>query len=62
MTPNGFNLTYINRVNYRESVRELLANNEVLAEKLGKRGYGYKYLPRLVAIHNRMMNGEKVVI
>jgi len=62
MTPDGFNLTYINRVNYRDSVRELLASNEALAKKLGKRGYGYKYLPRLVSLHNRMMNGEKVII
>ncbi len=62
MTPDGFNLTYINKVNYRDSVRELLASNEELAKKLGKRGYGFKYLPRLVAIHNRMMNGEKVII
>lgn len=62
MTPDGFDLVHIGKANFKEISKELLAVNPRLAEKLGTYGYGYKYFVKVVKIHNRMMNGEKVEI
>ncbi|MGB0862636.1 MAG: hypothetical protein ACPG19_11710 [Saprospiraceae bacterium] len=62
MTPDGFDLVHIGRANFKEISKELLVMNPRLSEKLGTYGYGYKYFVKVVKLHNRMMNGEKVGI
>lgn len=62
MTPDGFDLLHINKENFKEVCKELLAANPILIKKLGTNGYGYKYFVKIVKLHNRMMNGEKVEI
>lgn len=61
VTPSGgFELTYIHKGNFREISQELLGNNERLAGKLGTNGFGYKYMAKVVRIHNKMADGEDV--
>jgi capsid portal protein len=62
VTPDGFDLLHVHKGNFREISKELLAANSILIKKLGTSGYGYKYFVKIVKLHNRMMNGEKVEI
>ena len=59
MTPDGFDLVHIDRANFKETSKELLAANPILMEKLGKSGYGYKYFVKVVKLHNSMMMAKK---
>ncbi len=42
----------ITRKNYKKLLKSLTADNNVLNKKIGKSGFGYKYLPKMVRIYN----------
>ncbi len=49
----------ITRKNYKKVLKSLTADNSVLNKKIGKSGFGYKYLPKMVRIYNQQKGSKK---
>lgn len=56
----GFGLQLVTRDNYRDYVRELVSDNEVLYDNLGTAGFGYAYFHHIVELQNAWMDGESI--
>ena len=49
----GDEIVSVTRTNFKKTIKEMTADYPELSAKVGKKGYGYKYIGKIIAAYNQ---------